>query len=138
MSFCNFSQKNVEAALQNEKKQFTSENIAMLNVTSTEFITLDTNRQKWLKDSTGCLYLRSLELADQLIKNYDLFHKSKSEFILVFGKPNDINNTQDKLYLIYYIKSVCYEGMLIENADKSWIDFIIINDTLREYGYFVE
>ena len=96
-------------------------------------LTIDTNKQKWIQDSLGCVQLRTLELADSLIEKYDLLHKSTREFLLVFGKPNEILSTKEKLYLRYYMESECEKGLLIEDADKSWIDFVFIHDTLNNY-----
>lgn len=96
-------------------------------------LNIDTNKQKWIQDTNGCIHLRTPELADSLIEKYDLLHKSKSDFLSVFGKPNEILNTKEKTYWRYYIESVCENEILIEEADKSWIDFVFIHDTLINY-----
>lgn len=70
-------------------------------------LNIDTNKQKWIQDTNGCIHLRTPELADSLIEKYDLLHKSKSDFLSVFGKPNEILNTKEKTYWRYYIESVC-------------------------------
>lgn len=96
-------------------------------------LNIDTNKQKWIQDTNGCIHLRTPELADSLIEKYDLLHKSKSDFLSVFGKPNEILKTKEKTYWRYYIESVCENEILIEEADKSWIDFVFIHDTLINY-----
>lgn len=90
----------------------------------------DSIRGKWIQDTLGCKHMRTLGMAVSLIKKYDLLHKSKENFLLVFGYPNEIQNTQSSLYLIYYLESVCENDTLIVDSDKSWVEFVFINDTL--------
>ena len=80
--------------------------------------------------------MRSPQLADSLIDGYDLFHKSKKEVLAVFGSPNEVEYSHDKLYMYYYFESVCEGGKPIEGADRSWIELIIVNDTLSEMPGF--
>ncbi|MBP5614032.1 MAG: hypothetical protein J6X35_07830, partial [Bacteroidales bacterium] len=37
---------------------------------SPDLLANDTNRQKWVQDSCGCLRLRTLQLAESLIEEY--------------------------------------------------------------------
>jgi hypothetical protein len=97
---------------------------------SPDLLANDTNRQKWVQDSCGCLRLRTLQLAESLIEEYDVLHRSKDNFISVFGEPNNVKTMQDKAILSYYIESVCYDGLFVESGDKAWIDFEFRNDTL--------
>jgi hypothetical protein len=94
----------------------------------------------WKKDSVGCLHLRTLELADSLIIVNNLLSKSTDEFIKVFGISNKKKEYDNKVVLVYYMDSVCKDGLLIKNADKCWVEFIFKNNKLTEIptGYFIE
>jgi len=86
----------------------------------------------WKKDSLGCLCLRTLELADSLIVANKLLEKSISEFIDVFGEPNEVIERNTKKSLIYYMDTFCKDGKLIEDIDKSWVIFDFENNILIE------
>ena len=77
----------------------------------------------WKKDSCGCLKQRTAQMADSIIINNNLVGKDTLAFIEHMGKYNKKQKTQDGFVLIYYIKSICINNVIDENADKSWIMF---------------
>ena len=78
----------------------------------------------WIKDTFGCLKLRSLEIAQDLIIENELLNKSKEKFLLIFGEPNEKIISEGRLIFNYYINSYCDSANKpILNSDKSWIDF---------------
>ncbi len=97
----------------------------------------DSDRQTWIKDSLGCLHLRNLKLCNKLIKRYNLLNRSKKDFTIVFGAPNRIKARQDKCILIYYINSLCYNGMIVDGSDKTYIELYFRQDTLIEIPSFI-
>ena len=87
----------------------------------------------WQKDGCGCLHLRTLKLADFLIVTNNLLGKSTKEFMKIFGPPNRRENEYEQQQtFIYYLNSVCKEGIKIEGADECWVEFIFKNDELME------
>lgn len=98
------------------------------NFTESKDIPMKTN--DWKRDKEGCLRLRSLGLAEELINKNDLLNKSKEKFLSVFGEPNDMIEDESISKLIYYIENVCKEGVPIRNADRCWIQFDFYNDEL--------
>jgi hypothetical protein len=66
----------------------------------------------------------------------NLLSKSTDEFIKTFGIPNNTKEYDNKMVLIYYMYSVCNEGLLIENADKCWIEFVFKDDKLTKVPIF--
>lgn len=103
------------------------------NKTETEnIVIIDNYDNDWQKDYEGCLNLRTLQYAKILIEDNNLLGKSTNEFINVFGKPNKIEEYDNKVYLIYFMHSVCEEGKKVEGADECWVDFYFENDKLTE------
>ena len=98
----------------------------------------------WKRDSLGCLRLRSLELARDMIEQNNLLDKSTEEFINYFGKPNEINKggrlakrypfgSQSEIILIYYIETLCEnDTFIIEGADKCWVWFNFRENKLKK------
>jgi len=74
---------------------------------------------EWKKDSLGCYKIRSINLFDRLLEGYSL--NKKSEFLKIFGMPNEQENYEDGIILIYYVNSICYKNKIVENSDKSSI-----------------
>ena len=77
----------------------------------------------WKRDSFGCLKMRTAQMADSIITNNSLVGKDTLAFIAHMGKYNKKENNQEGFVLIYYIKSICLDGAIDDNADKSWIRF---------------
>ena len=77
----------------------------------------------WKRDSCGCLKMRTTQMADSIITNNGLVAKDTLAFIAHMGKYNKKENNQEGFVLIYYIKSICLDGAIDDNADKSWIRF---------------
>jgi len=115
----------------NQRQESVSRYVRLSSTTeSTDTVPDDKDIQKWLIDSLGCRHIRTLDLADSLVNRYGLLSKCKRDFLLVFGPPNDIDSVQNRLVLIYYINSVCRSDMIIDKADKCWINFVFEDDTL--------
>ncbi len=74
---------------------------------------------EWKKDSLGCYKIRSINLFDRLLEGYSL--NKKSEFLKIFGMPNEQENYEDGIIFIYYVNSICYKNKIVENSDKSSI-----------------
>lgn len=77
----------------------------------------------WKIDSCGCLKLRTALMADSIITNNNLVGNDTLAFMKHMGKYNQKQKTQDGFVLIYYIKTLCINNVIDENADKSWIMF---------------
>lgn len=92
-----------------------------------------TNESNWRIDTCGCLGYRSLETAQTLIDEFDLLDKNIDEFESVFGIPNEKGYHGKKIVLSYYLQSVCdSNNKLVENADRCWVDFIFVDNRLKE------
>lgn len=88
---------------------------------------------EWIIDSCGCLGLRSIEMAESLIVEYELLNKSIVDFKKVFGEPNEMQIKNDKVYLVYYFNSMCNaDNKIIDGADRCWMDFVFENNLLIE------
>ena len=74
---------------------------------------------EWKKDSLGCYKIRSINLFERLLEGYSL--NKKSEFLKIFGMPNEQENYEDGIIFIYYVNSICYKNKIVENSDKSSI-----------------
>jgi len=86
----------------------------------------------WKIDSWGCLNLRSLDLAKELIENNLLINDSIQRFINIFGAPNEINEEKNLMALIYYSETQCINGEINTGADKCWVQFNFSNQLLIE------
>lgn len=86
----------------------------------------------WKNDVNGCLGLRTLELAEQLIKDHKLLKSPIEEFYELFGKPNEISENNDKTILIYFTENNCQNGLPVQGADKCWIQFEFDKNRLAE------
>lgn len=122
--------------LQKERCVGADDNSIMNHYYEYETIKNENNRQRWINDTFGCWCMKSPQLADSLVYEYDLLHKSKKEVLTILGNPDEVEHSHNKLYLYYYFESVCERGQLIEGADKSRIEFVIVNDTLSEMPGF--
>lgn len=112
---------------QNAKHQYSvaqGDSIVMSNIDD------KTNKYEdiWKRDSCGCLKQRTAQMADSIITNNKLVGKDTLAFIKHMGKYNKKQKTQDGFVLIYYIKSICINGVIDQNADKSWIMFDFNHD----------
>jgi len=96
------------------KKKLNLEKKSNIYVDSLQILSLE-----WKKDSLGCDKMRSINLFDRLLEGYSL--NNKSEFLKIFGMPNEQENYEDGIILIYYVNSVCYKNKIVENSDKSSI-----------------
>lgn len=95
----------------------------------------------WKKDSCGCLGLRTWRLAKDMLEDYNLLNNSIYEFEKYFGTPNFIKtyNTESEKFLGYYYESICdKEKKMIKGADRSWMEFEFLNDTLKGFLLYVE
>lgn len=81
----------------------------------------------WIKDTQGCLKLRSRELADSLIRAHNLESKSIDEFKLVLGLPNEVEVIDKQNILIYYFDCACKDSLILENSDKCYAKFYFEN-----------
>ncbi|MDP4203139.1 MAG: hypothetical protein Q8861_10610 [Bacteroidota bacterium] len=78
----------------------------------------------WQTDKLGCKGIRSDSLAYKLIKDYDLKGKSIKDFKVVFGEPNKVIQSQNRIILEYYYNAICDSNVtLIERGDKCYADF---------------
>ena len=82
----------------------------------------------WKRDSCGCLKMRTAQMADSIITNNNLIGKDTLAFIAHMGKYNKKENNIEGFVLVYYIKSICLDGAIDDNADKSWIRFAFNRD----------
>ena len=82
----------------------------------------------WKRDSCGCLKLRTAQMADSIIINNNLVGRDTLVFIEHMGNYNKKQKKQDGFVLIYYIKSICINNVIDENADNSWIMFDFNHD----------
>lgn len=80
----------------------------------------------WYKDSCGCLHERNGIMADSIIMRFNLVGKDTTEFLRHFGTYNVRTQQNDGFCYGYYVNSVCEEGQIIADADKSillfWFD----------------
>ncbi len=87
----------------------------------------------WIRDSTGCLHLRSFDLLSDLVAENKLIGKSKNDFIQVFGKPNEVEKRDsNQLFLVYYLNSICIGDKLTPDSDKTKVKFKFISNRLVE------
>lgn len=86
----------------------------------------------WIKDSLGCLSLRTLDTAKKIIKTNDLLRKDKKIFVDFFGAPNDFKKGEEHEILIYFIESRCKDGILVKESDVCWVEFIFDIDGLTD------
>lgn len=95
--------------------------------------TIDNDSIDWKIDSCGCLGIRSMALAKLLIEENNLLEKSSSEFIEVFGKPNNTKTDDGVIYLQYYFNTVCDKKKHpIKGADKCRVEFVFKDGLLLE------
>lgn len=93
----------------------------------------------WGKDRDGCMKLRSKELAKKLIKEYQLMHKTKSDFINVFKEPNSLKKDGDKtVVLTYYFDAICDNDKIIEGSDRCYANFYFTNDKFLSEEFICE
>lgn len=90
---------------------------------------------RWRSDSLGCNGIRLKISEAAIIEHYSLLNKSSADFCEVFGKPNKREPHYEKAnveYLIYYLDTRCEGDSVNERADKAYITFEFVNDTLLE------
>ena len=107
---------------QNAKHQYSvaqGDSIVMSNIDDE----INMSEDIWKRDSCGCLKQRTAQMADSIITKNHLVGKDTLAFIEHMGQYNKKQKTQDGFALIYYIKSICINNEIDENADKSWIMF---------------
>jgi len=86
----------------------------------------------WRRDTFGCLNYRNLDIAKEIITSNSLIGKSSKIFIQYFGVPNFEHTTSEKKTFSYFFYAKCDSNQqIILRADKGWINFDFINDTLR-------
>lgn len=106
----------------------------------------DTNKQAtvlslpndWQKDKDGCLKLRNEKLANKLISENNLKGSHKIAFLNIFGKANEIDNTNKEEVLIYYFDCVCNSGKLNVKGDKCYAKFHFENGKLKTEEFICE
>lgn len=91
---------------------------------------LTTIENDWKRDEYGCLRLRTLELANELINKYNLLNSSTDSFKSVFGEPHKTYINKNKLTYIYIIEAYCIDGSPVYDSDVCWIQFEFINNKL--------
>ncbi len=94
----------------------------------------------WKRDSCGCLHIRSYRMAKDMLEDYNLINNTIIEFEKHFGTPNFIEtyNTENEKYLGYYYESICdKEKRMIKGADRSWMEFQFVNDTLKDFHLYI-
>ena len=92
----------------------------------------------WKKDKDGCLKLRSKKLAENLIKDYNLNNKYKSDFRKVFGKPNKIEKENNQEVYVYYFDCTCVKGNIVKGSDKCYAEFYFDNDKFKDVIFICE
>lgn len=80
-----------------------------------------TELMKWKKDSLGCKHIRTPQLFDKLFVENKMDYKNTNEFISFFGKPNNQEKFKDRFVFVYYYNSICSNGKINMNSDKSSI-----------------
>ena len=112
---------------QNAKHQYSvtqGDSIVMSNIDDE----INMSEDIWKRDSCGCLKQRTVQMADSIIINNNLVGRDTLVFIEHMGNYNKKQKKQDGFVLIYYIKSICINNEIDENADKSWIMFDFNHD----------
>lgn len=92
----------------------------------------------WQSDKYGCLKIRNKVISENLINNYNLINKHISEFIKVFGQPNEEIKNNDTLILVYYFDSICNNNKIVTDGDKCFVEFYFENNLLKENTYICE
>jgi hypothetical protein len=92
----------------------------------------------WGKDSVGCLRLRTIELAKEMIAENHLMNSSKNDFIKVFNSPNVILQTQGGEVLKYYFDGFCENGIPIGDSDKCYATFLFKDGELFNTNFTCE
>lgn len=92
----------------------------------------------WVKDSIGCLNLRTKELATKLINSNNLLHDTKTKFLDIFKSPNKIETIRGIEILTYFMGNFCEAGKPIENTDKCYAKFYFKNNRLSDTSFSCE
>ena len=86
--------------------------------------------------------MRNEDLADSLLKDYDLYGKDVNTFREIFGKENenwfDYDEDDTILTLLYYFDSICNEqGMILSMTCECFCFMICVfkNDKLIDVEY---
>lgn len=91
----------------------------------------------WRLDSLGCMGIRRKGdiYIEGIVEHYSLWNKSSAEFCKIFGKPNKrkIYAEEPNIeYLIYYLEARCNGDTVDDEADKAYVIFEFVNDSLLE------
>ena len=88
---------------------------------------------KWKKDSCGCENVRTYKMVKTIVEQKGLVGKNKEELLSYLGKPNEVLHGDNHEYLLYYITCYCDRNKrVINNSDKTWIEFDFLNNSLVE------
>lgn len=90
----------------------------------------------WKKDSTGCLKLRSYEVAEQIVSKLSLLDRPKDFVISQLGPPNDeyirqkyipyANEDREFIHMAYYFDIHCKDGVPTPNRlNRCWLEVIV-------------
>ena len=98
---------------------------------------IDSIASIWKNDSTGCSGCRNLESARILLDAFNYNKPSSVEVLKLLGNPNSSNDNIQDSQLIkrykYYYNTACYNGSLLEEADKCWVS--ISFDSTGKFQY---
>lgn len=92
----------------------------------------------WVKDSIGCLHLRTKVLALKLINENKLMNDTKKKFLDVFKSPNNVENTKEAEILEYYMGNFCENAKPVANSDKCYAKFYFKEGKLAEMHFICE
>jgi len=89
----------------------------------------------WAADAAGCSNFRSQEIAEKLVADNHLMHRSKKEFLEVFHLPNDTYSISSATTLKYYVGCLCQNNKQIPNSDRCWVLFEFKSNKLVDMDF---
>jgi hypothetical protein len=82
---------------------------------------LDLPIQQFLKDSLGCLGLRTKKSIESIYYGREV--QDKKYLISLLGYPNDSLVSKEQIYYKYFFNSICNKDIPIDSVDRCWASF---------------
>ncbi|MFN0189710.1 MAG: hypothetical protein ACKVQV_13495 [Bacteroidia bacterium] len=81
--------------------------------------------EQWRSDPNGCLQIRNEFLRHEILKiGWKLNYKNKLKLIDELGKPDKLILHRNKEYLLYYFRSNCQNGEIINDNTTGALQII--------------